>query len=76
MNRRGTGTIFCIIAAILFLGRYITAAIFGSNVSSWDKELFSNLLDYTGTPLLILSLISLLIGIVYLVWAEISEKKK
>lgn len=75
MNRRGTGTIFCTIAALLFLGRYITAAIWSSNASSWDKELFRNMLDYIGSPLLILSLLSLFAGIIYLVWAEISEKK-
>ncbi|WP_042273420.1 hypothetical protein [Faecalimicrobium dakarense] len=70
MNRRGTGAIFCLISAILFSTRYISAAIFSSNVSSWDAELFSHMLGYVGNTLTTLSGISLVIGIVYLILAE------
>lgn len=74
MNKRGTGTAFILIAALLFISRYIAAAIFGSGVASWNEDLFSAMLGYVGTPLLILSIISLILGIGYLVWAEISKK--
>lgn len=70
MNRRGTGAMFCLISAILYSTRYISAAIFGSNVSSWDEELFSNMLSYVGGTLTTLSVISLVIGVVYLILAE------
>ncbi len=74
MNRRGTGIVFILIAALLFISRYIAAAIFGSGAASWNEDLFAAMLEYVGTPLLILSIISLILGIVYLGWAEISKK--
>lgn len=75
MNKRGTGTIFCLIASLLFSARYITVAIFMSNTASWDNELFALGLEYQGNALLVFSIISLIIGITYLVWAEIDERK-
>lgn len=70
MSRRGAGISFCFIAAFLFSIRYISAAIFGSSVTSWNRELFSGMLKYTGNTLVILSIISLGVGIAYLVLAE------
>ena len=75
MGKRGVGAVFCLIAAILFSARYVTAAIFMSGVSSWDSMLFSAGLEYVGTSLLTLSVVSLVIGIAYLVWAEIPTSK-
>ena len=72
MNKRGAGVVFCLIAALLFSARYITAAIFMNNVS----ELFASGLRYQGNALLVLSVISLLAGVAYLVWAEIEEWKR
>ncbi len=51
MNKRGTGAVFCLVAAILFAKRYIAAAIFISGVSSWDSALFKAGLQYVGMPL-------------------------
>ncbi len=79
MNKRGTGISFIAIAALLFSSKYIAAAIFGSNVVSWDEELFKAMLSYIGNPLSTMSFWSLLIGIVYIGWAEYEEiiaKKK
>jgi hypothetical protein len=73
MSRRTTGAIFCMIAAILFATRHLTAAIFGSNLTTWNGELFQAMLEYTGRPLTILSVISLVIGIIYLVLSEVLE---
>lgn len=70
INRRFAGVAFCFIAAFLFSMRYITAAIFGSNVSSWDSELFAVMLKYTGNSLTIASVIALIVGIIYLILAE------
>lgn len=74
MNRRGTGAVFCFIAAFLFAARYISAAIFGSGVASWNRELFQAMLQYSGSTLLILSIISLVIGIVYLAAGEMEKQ--
>lgn len=76
MNKRGTGTIFCLIAAILFSTLYIAAAIYMSGVSSWDANLFSSGLEYVGSPLFYLSIISLMIGVGYLIWGELEDKRK
>ena len=74
MGRRGTGVVFCLIAALLYSTRYVSAAIFGSGVVSWDKELFDGMLQYVGNSLTVLSVISLVVGIVYLVWAELQKE--
>lgn len=76
MNKRGTGTIFCCIAAFLYTSRYIIAAIWGSSSVSWDKITFQNLLSYSGNTLLNLSAISLIIAIIYLILAEIQDNKE
>jgi hypothetical protein len=75
INRRGAGVVFCFISAFLLATRYISASIFGSGVASWDKGLFNAMLKYTGNTLIILSIISLIVGIFYLVLAEIEIKK-
>lgn len=74
MSKRGTGVAFCFIAAFLFSMKYISAAIFGSNISSWNSDLFASMLEYVGNGLNAASVISLLIGIIYLVSAELGEK--
>lgn len=76
MNKRGTGFGFCFIAAMLFLGRYLTAAIFGSGINSWNSKLFDAMLQYVGTDLFFISLIALIVGVIYLVRAEIEERTK
>lgn len=74
MNKRGTGVAFIAIAAFLFISRYIAAAIFGNGVASWNEDLFSAMLEYVGSPLLTLSILSLILGVIYLGWAEISKE--
>jgi hypothetical protein len=73
MNRRITGTIFLAIAAFLYAARYLTAAIYGSGVTSWNPEIFRSMLSYVGNNLLILSVVFALAGLAYLVWAEKKE---
>jgi len=74
MSRRGTGVLFCLIAALLFIARYISAAIYSSGISTWSAELFHDILGYVGGGLTICSAISLLVGIIYLVWAELNKE--
>ena len=47
-----------------------------SGVSSWNAMNFAAGLEYQGNGLLIFSIISLVVGIVYLVRAEIEDKRK
>lgn len=75
MNKRGAGVAFCAIAALLYIARYITAAIFGSGVSSWDADLFNAMLKYIGPGLLIMSIISLVVGVIYLILAAKAKEE-
>ncbi len=78
MNNKGIGSIFCLIAAILMAARYMAAAMFMSNVSSWDAGLFASGLEYIGPELKIASIIALIVGIVFLgagIYQDIKEKR-
>ena len=75
MTKRSVGSVFCVISAILFSARYMAAAIFMSGVSSWSRGLFVTGLEYVGTPLLWGSIISLIVGLRYLIWAELSKNR-
>ncbi|QKX52272.1 hypothetical protein HF394_17765 [Planococcus glaciei] len=71
MDHRKTGLMFLSFSTFLFCTRYIAAAIYGSNSTSWDVDLFQDFITYTGgNTLLTLSIISLVIGIIYLVLGE------
>lgn len=70
MSRRTTGTLLLVIAAFLYSVRYLSAAIFGSGVASWNSELFQEMLNYVGTAPQSWSIAALVLGLFYLVWAE------
>lgn len=73
LNKRGTGIIFILIAALLYCTKFISAAIFGSGVVSWSSNLYNAMLSYVGNSLNKWSIIALAAGIFYLIWEEISE---
>ena len=73
MSKRGTGVAFIAIAALLFSSKYLSAAIFGSSISGWNKDIFHDLLSYVGSPLSVGSIISLIMGIAYIAWGEYEE---
>lgn len=73
MGRRATGMVFIGIAAFLYAVRYVSAAIYGSGTQGWSREMFSYLLDYVGTAPKTLSILALIVGILYLLWAEIGR---
>lgn len=75
MRRRGTGIAFIAISAFLISTKYISAAIFGSGVASWNEQLFNAMLNYVGNTLSNFSLWTLIIGIVYIAWGEFDELK-
>jgi hypothetical protein len=76
MSRRSTGVAFCGIAAFLFSIRYIAAAIYisNANVSEQGSAIFERWMDYIGPMPWILAGLALLIGIGYLVWAELDKR--
>ena len=76
MNNKGLGAVFCLISALLMCTRYLTAAIFMSNISTWSAENFSNSLSYVGVPLLVFSILALIVGIGFLTFGIIQDRKK
>jgi len=76
MNRRTVGCVFIAIAAFLYTARYITAAIFTSNVQNWGRDLFQRAMSYVGTDLHLWAFAALLAGVVYLVWGELIDLKR
>jgi hypothetical protein len=68
-----TGAIFCLISSILFTTRYVAAAILNSSVAVGSN--FPFFLELLGSELQIASVITLLIGIGYIVMGEIEVKK-
>jgi hypothetical protein len=73
MNKRGAGVVFVVTSAFLYASRYFVAAIFGSNVMSWNADLFQALLGYVGDALLAWSTVIALLGLFYLAWGEFEE---
>ena len=78
MSRRITGAMFCAIAAFLFGVRYVVAAqLFGGmHPGEIDPATLDQYLNYAGTPLLTGSVVALVVGIAYLVWAEVEDLRK
>ncbi|MDF2699568.1 MAG: hypothetical protein K0Q49_1124 [Haloplasmataceae bacterium] len=74
MSKRTTGTIFCLIATLLYCTRYLSAAINGSKLTLNERP-FAELLSKVGRELIYLSLIALIVGIIYLILAELAERK-
>ena len=73
MNYKGVGAVFCLISSILMSARYIAAAIFMSNTSSWSGELFNEALSYVGSPLTVAAIAALIAGIGFLGFGMIRD---
>jgi len=58
------------LAALFICTKFISAAIYSSSEASWSSGTFNDQLHEIGTTLNILSIVSLVIGIVYLYFAE------
>lgn len=70
MNRRGAGLSFIFIGAFLTSTKYLAAAVFASENTTWSFGIFKRMLSYIGPTLTILSIGSFIIGAIYLVNAE------
>ena len=74
MSRRATGALFCCVAAVLFLSRYVVAIWYrGPAPTIWGREQFSTLLEYVGILPWVAAAGFLLVGIGYLLLAERRE---
>lgn len=70
------GAVFCLISAVLASSRYIAAAAFMGNVTSWDSSLFQAGLSYVGSPLKVTAIIALIAGICFLGYGVFQDFKK
>lgn len=76
MSRRAVGVTLISIAAFLYGVRYLSATIFGSGVSSWNRDLFENMLGYIGHGLTIWAVLAFVAGAAYLIWAEVGHRRE
>ena len=76
MSRRITGIGLIFVSAFLYATRYLVAAVMGSSMINWDAGLFSAMLQYVGRGLVQWSLVSLVGGLIYMVWAELGTLRK
>jgi len=76
MTRRSMGFGFCAIAAFLFASRYLCAAVFGSGVRSWSSGLFRAMYGYVGPGLSIAASVALVAGVGYIIWGELTDRRK
>ena len=76
MSRRTTGAVLIAAASLLYVTRFIAAAIFGTGFTTWSTKHFNTLLGYVDQGLTTWSIAALAAGIIYLVWAEISDWRK
>lgn len=74
--KRLAGAIFCLIAALLEAGRYIAAAVYVSGMTTWSSDMFATGLEYVGDTLKYLAIAALAVGILYIVWGELDERKQ
>ena len=75
MNNKGIGVTFCLISAILISAKYISAAIFMSNVTSWDSSLFKSGINYVGPFLSSASIVALIMVLLFLGYGLYTDKK-
>lgn len=73
MSRRVVGIGLIVISVFLYGIRYLSAALLGSSMPNWSQSTFQSLLHTVGYGPSKLSVIALIVGILYLIWAEIDE---
>jgi len=76
MNKGSLGSVFLVISVVFYTTRYICAAIGLANNDTWSVEDFNVYLSNVPNNLLVLSIISLLIGLVFIVLSILDLKNK
>ena len=76
MNNKGVGVTFCLISEILVSTKYISVAMFMSNLATKDASLFKKGLEYVGPLLSIETILAMIIGILFLGYGLYTDSKK
>jgi hypothetical protein len=77
MSRRAVGFGFCAIAAFFFGLRYLIAALLfvGMQPGEVNTDTLDLFLTYTGDTLVRASILALIVGVAFLIWAEIDARR-
>ncbi|MCP3027052.1 hypothetical protein [Halobacillus sp. A5] len=75
MNKTRVGVSFLLIATILYATRYICAAIGGIGATTWGSKEFAEELSHVPGNLMVLTIISLIAGIGFIVWGLMQTPK-
>ena len=76
MNKYGVGALLCSTSAVVYAIKFLATAFFVSNTTEWSKEIFQNGLDYVWNELTVVTVVLAVVGIAYLIIAEIETKNK
>jgi hypothetical protein len=76
MSRRTAGVGLIAIAALIYSARLIATAIITAQFTNVNPQVFGAYLGYTDQGVSLPTLIAVLAGIGYLVWAELAERRK
>lgn len=69
MKHRATGVVFLFISALFNTTRFISTSILASSIGNTNEDLFQHYLNYSNS-LLYWSRASLILGLIYLLYAE------
>lgn len=76
MSKRITGGLFCLASSVLFAAGYLAAVLRVLSPSAgFNTDLFLRALSFVGIPPFLLSLLCLIIGVSYLISAELDARK-
>ena len=70
------GGLLILTSALLYISRYIVAALFIGSTQSWSKELFQTSYKYVGNDLTLWSMIALVAGLITLVKGYATKSTK
>jgi len=73
MTKRTVGALFCCLAVVLYLARYVFACWYGGSGGTQSAQLYGSSLEYVGVAPWVFAAAFLIAGIYYLIRAE-SEK--
>ncbi|MGD8822239.1 MAG: hypothetical protein PVG63_03985 [Anaerolineales bacterium] len=74
MNRRALGFGFIALSTLLYVSRFIAAAIYGSSQTTWNAELFQGLLGYVDQGLSTAAIVGLALGVIFIAWSELASR--
>ena len=75
MKKKGVGVTFCLISEILVSTKYISVAMFMSNLATKDASLFKKGLEYVGPLLSIEAILAMIIDILFLGYGLYTDSK-